>query len=256
MFGSLLISTAHCRILKTFEGKFNHRDAARICVSANPRMFTRTVEGRQFGYDVTILMDCSGSMGDFPADATDYSTIAKAYETLIILAEALHSLPDINLEILAFTADNKYAPGMASSEEDSCNNQIFVLKSFSNPSVGSLPYFPSYHTEYRFSCDNFDIGAIKVASRRLRIHSAASGNRGIMLCLSDGQPSSDISSGTELLKSYVEDLSKVHPILGIGLENPAIDRCYPGGINIKNLSDLSGQVFQDIRIFLNKTAGF
>jgi hypothetical protein len=75
-------------------------------------------------------------------------------------------------------------------------------------------------------------------------------NRKLLIVLSDGQPSSDISTGTEILKSYVEELSRVHPVMGIGLENPYIGQCYPNSVNINNLSELSGQVFTGIRQFL------
>jgi cobalamin biosynthesis protein CobT len=211
-------------------------------------MFTRTVEGRQFSYDVSLLMDCSGSMGDFSPKGRGSERIEKAYESLVILAEALRGLPDINLEILAFTADMRYTPDMPEAWSYSCNNQLFILKSFSNRSVGALPYFPSYHREYNLSRNNFDIGAIKLASVRLRQMPAS--NRKLLIVLSDGQPASDISRSEELLKSYIEELSRVHPILGIGLENPDIEQYYPGGVNINDLSELSSQVFTGIRNFL------
>jgi hypothetical protein len=248
MFGSFLVSTAKSRTLKTFSGKFNHREAAQAVVSVNPRVFTRKEEGRQFGYDVSLLMDCSGSMGDFPAKKEMNTKMGKAYETLVILAEAFRGLPDINLEILAFTADIRFTPGMPVSVDDSCNNQLFILKSFANRSAGALPFFPSYHQNYHLSADNFDIGAIKLSSNRLR--RMPSRNRKLLIVLSDGQPSSDISSGIGILKSYVEELSSIHPVMGIGLENPYIGECYPNSVNIDNLSELSGQVFADIRQFL------
>lgn len=248
MFGSFLISTARCRTLKTYEGKFNHRDVARIATSLNPRMFTRTEEGRQFGYDVSLLMDCSGSMSGFPLKGRSDSRMVKAYETLVILTEALYGLSDINLEILAFTADTRYEPGMYSAYSDSCNNQLFILKSFTSLSVGALPFFPSYHLQYDLSCNNFDIGAIKLASIRLR--QMPSSNKKLLMVLSDGQPASEISHSDELLKAYVKELSHVHPVLGIGLENPDIEQYYPGGVNINDLTELSGQIFTSIRNFL------
>jgi hypothetical protein len=212
-------------------------------------LFTRKVEGRQFGYDVSLLMDCSASMGEFSNDIhTDYSKMDKAYKTLVVLAEALRGLSGINLEILAFTADSQYRPGWPMARNDSCNNQLFILKSFADHTVGALPCFPSYHTEYNLSCDNFDIGAIKLSSRRLR--QMPSTNRKLLIVLSDGQPCSDISCGTRLLKSYVEELSHLHSVIGIGLENPDIGYFYPGGININDLSELSGQVFSGIKDFL------
>jgi hypothetical protein len=250
MFGSILISTAHRRTLKTYEGKFNHREVARIATSLTPRLFTHKTEGRQHGYDVSLLMDCSGSMGCFQLEERSQK-IVKAYETLVVLAESLRGLPDINLEILAFTADNRYEPGMPTSVEDACNSQLFILKPFLNPSVGALPYFPSYHQQYELPYNNFDIGAIKYSSLRLR--KMPSTNRKLLIVLSDGQPASKISYSDELLKSYVTELSQVHPILGIGLENPGIDSYYPGGVNVNDLSELSSQVFSSIRNFLINT---
>ncbi|AEF85035.1 hypothetical protein TREPR_0809 [Treponema primitia ZAS-2] len=248
MFGAFLVSTTHCRTLKTFQGKFNHREVALVAASLNPRIFTSRVTGRQFSYDVSLLMDCSHSMGGFPM-GDGYSTkITKAYETLVIFAEALQGLPDINLEILAFTADSSYTPGMAHARFDSCNNQLFVLKSFANLSSGALPYFPSYHFWYGIARNNFDIGAVCLASRRLRQMPPT--NRKLLIVLSDGIPASNIARGTHLLKSYIEEVSRIHPVLGIGLENPAISRCYPGGINLNNLDELKDRVFQDIQHFL------
>ena len=249
MFGSFLISTSRDRVLKTYAGRFNHRDVVHAVSSPNPRIFTREVKGRQFGYDVSLLMDCSGSMGAFSTDIhTCLEKIDMAYKTLVILAEALRGLSGINLEILAFTADSQYKPGWPRSKDDDCNNQLFILKEFTDNSVGALPYFPSYHREYHLPQNNFDIGAIKLSSRRLRL--MPSDNRKLLIVLSDGQPSSSIACGAELLKSYVEELSYIHPIMGIGLMNPFIERCYPGAINIMNLSELSGHIFSGIKAFL------
>ena len=102
--------------------------------------------------------------------------------------------------------------------------------------------------EYHLAHVNFDIGALKLSSRRLR--QMPSDNRKLLIVLSDGQPSSEISRGTRLLKSYVKELSRIHPIMGIGLDNPAIERCYSGGMNITNLSELSGHIFNGIKSFL------
>jgi hypothetical protein len=77
-----------------------------------------------------------------------------------------------------------------------------------------------------------------------------SDNRKLLAVLSDGQPSSEIASGAGLLKSYVTELSRIHPIMGIGLKNPFIEKCYPGGMNIMNLSELSGHIFNRIKSFL------
>jgi len=251
MFGSFLISTSRCRILKTYAGKFNHRDVVHAVSSSNPRIFTREVKGRQFGYDVSLLMDCSGSMGEFSSDIhTCSSKIDMAYKTLVILAEALHGLSGINLEILAFTADQQYKSGWSKAKHNRCNNQLFILKAFNDNSVGALPYFPSFHKEYDLPRNNFDIGAIKLSSRRLRL--MPSDNRKLLIVLSDGQPSSEISHSTELLRSYVEELSHIHPIMGIGLENPLIENCYPGAMNITNLSELGGHIFNGIKAFLIK----
>jgi len=255
MFGIFLISTSRSRLLKTFAGKFNHRDVSHVASSPNPRIFTRRIEGRQFGYDVSLLMDCSGSMGGFSNDILKgCSKIEKAYKTLVILAEALHGLSGINLEILAFTADSQFKPGWSVSKCKDCNNQLFILKSFNDHSTGALAYFPSYHTEYNFSRNNFDIGAIKLSSRRLR--QMPSDNKKLLIVLSDGQPSSEISCGTDLLKSYVEELSRIHPIMGIGLNNPDIDKYYPGGININDLSELNGLISNSIKNFLVKQTKF
>ena len=249
MFGSFLISTSRCRVLKTYAGRFNHRDVAHAVSSPNPRIFTREVKGRQFGYDVSLLMDCSGSMGEFSKDIhTCSSKIDMAYKTLVILAEALHGLSGINLEILAFIADGQYKPGWSRLKIDERNNQLFILKAFTDNSAGALPYFPSYHSEYSLYKNNFDIGAIKLSSRRLRL--MPSDNRKLLIVLSDGQPSSSIACGAGLLKSYVEELSHIHPIMGIGLRNPFIERCYPGGMNIMDLSELSGHIFNGIKTFL------
>jgi cobalamin biosynthesis protein CobT len=251
MFGSFLISTSRCRVLKTYAGKFNHRDVVHAVTSSNPRIFTREIKGRQFGYDVSLLMDCSGSMGNFSGDIhTCSSKIDMAYKTLVILAEALHGLSGINFEILAFTADSQYKPGWSRAKHDRCNNQLFILKAFNDNSIGALPYFPSYHRDYDLPQNNFDIGAIKLSSRRLRL--MPSENRKLLIVLSDGQPSSEISHGTALLRSYVEELSHIHPIMGIGLENPLIEKCYPEAVNLTDLSELGGHIFNCIKAFLIK----
>jgi hypothetical protein len=135
-----------------------------------------------------------------------------------------------------------------------CNkdNVIYELKSFSEKGVGIIPYFYDIVSYFDLCCENFDIAAIKVASSRLLRH--PSGNRKLLMVLSDGMPCCRNNASERILSDYVLHVSEKHPIFGIGIENPHIMSLYPHSVNVSNLSTLGTEVLSTIRQFILRDA--
>jgi hypothetical protein len=171
---------------------------------------------------------------------------------MIILAEALKSLPRIYFEVLAFTADSYLDLGTHNLLACANDNVIYELKSFSEKGVGIIPDFYDIAMEYKLLAENFDLAAIKVASSRLLANPTR--NRKLLIVLSDGTPCCRNNSSEKILADYVWHTSRKHPVFGIGIQNSRITSLYPHAVNVTDLSALGTEVLSTIRQFILRDA--
>jgi cobalamin biosynthesis protein CobT len=246
LFSRILISTKRSRSLQTFQGTFNSRKTHRLISSPTPRLYTTTIPGQTAGYDVSILVDSSGSMNE--CDSHYISKFQYAMQAMMILSESLHHLPGINLEVLAFTADRYFNVPRGKATACPGDNVIYTLKAFHQRSTGDIPSFHEFARHNDLLCNNFDLAAVKVASRRLLSYNTR--NRKLLIVLSDGYPACENNSSPPLLRSYLLELSKRHPIFGIGIQNSGITSLYPYAENITDLGCLQSVVLGRLREFI------
>ena len=190
LFSRILISTKRSRSLQTFQGSFNSRKAHRLISSPTPRLYTTTIPGRISGYDVSILVDSSGSMNE--SDSHSISKFQYAMQAMIILSESLKNIPGINFEVLTFTADRYFNVHKRKAIACPGDNVIYPLKAFHNRSTQYISSFYEFARRHDLLCNNFDLAAVKVASRRLLSYNT--GNRKLLIVLSDGYPACDNNS--------------------------------------------------------------
>ena len=250
LFSSTLVSIRKTRTYSTFSGRFDSRHASRTVTSLSPRVFTQKVPGVIHSYDVSILLDISASMKSYEGGSEP--KILTASKAMIVLAEALKGLPRISFEVLAFTADNYLDLVARRMLGCSGDNVVYELKSFSEKRLGIIPTFYDAVREYELCAENFDLAAIKVASARLLRH--RSGNRKLLIVLSDGTPCCRNNASVEVLRDYIRHVATRHPIFGIGIANPYIGQLYPHAVNVCDLTTLGSEVLTTIRRFLLATA--
>jgi hypothetical protein len=242
LFSSTLFSMSKKQTVSTFYGRFNARRVAQTLTSFNPRVFTVTRQKPTLTYDVSVLVDSSGSM-----KGKQFTT---AVQAMIVLAKALIGIRNVTLEVLGFTADSYLDLSYRKVLPCCPDNVVYVLKSFSQTDVGGIPFYHKLANHYDLLHNNFDLAAIKVASARLLAQTT--GNRKLLIVLSDGQPSCHATSSAKVLKRYVEYISCKHPIFGIGIDNPSISKIYPRSVDVKDMSTFGTEVLTTIRKFLLK----
>jgi hypothetical protein len=236
-FNSVLFSTKHAFNVESYEGKFNSRRVTRLVTSFAPRVYTHKVQHSVKNYDISILLDCSGSMGSLNANLK-----SKAYNSLIMfttIAKALSKVQGINFELLGFNSGNTFRHGSRAYDER-LTLFLYEVKKFTEPFVENSIYkfISAWHDG---PVDNFDVGAITLAASRLKKHNAQTGNNNLLIVISDGSPCSAISRDPVLLKTTINILSKEVNIFGVGLKARGIGKFYP---NSKNMD--SGVLYQGV----------
>jgi cobalamin biosynthesis protein CobT len=263
MFERILLSEQQSRDLITFSGKFTARRAAHVLAKPiNPRVYQQTTRHDDIGFDISILLDMSGSMGCLQVQKVNpdgfvtyraYDTFAKIYPVMVTLAHSLSGIKGVNLEILGFSADiafHKYGNFFDCSKHEGANN-IYVIKPFDalnlddrlNRLTGLAKTTDLFH-------QNFDIGALKIAASRLARYSSSTGNRRLLIVLSDGQPASSHTRGIHSTKLVIQELESQLNIFGIGLGSHSVEALYSNSVVVADLS-------QDLlEVILNRLCQF
>jgi len=215
----------------------------------NPHVFKMRKDREEMDTSVSILIDCSGSMGD---------RIKLAKSTAIVLAECLEG-SGIHYEIAGFT--NWWTGGEAHREK-----------------AQEIPYGEEYHRvdglvmylfkEYRETlreakpalstiadvplADNSDRDAVLWMHERLKQRPE---KRKVLVVLSDGVPCNSkhkVSFGdlSIALEEAVKEVSKTVECIGIGIQTGAVGRFYPKNVVVNDLTDLSGTVLKELSSLL------
>ena len=169
----------------------------------NQRVFKQREENDCLDVAVSVLMDCSGSMGG--------RKIVIAGHSLVLLNELLRPMR-IPYELLGFT--------------DSRRAVLYIYKGFTDraPYKDKLIEYIAQST----NCmrNNADADAIMFTARRLAQQKT---KRKLLIVLSDGQPAGgnegDIAAGTKQVISRLEEQSTIEPY-GIGIQNMSIESLY------------------------------
>jgi hypothetical protein len=241
MFESLLYNVKRERTYKTFNGVLNRKELYRIKTTiADPRIYNYKIKSMIKGYDIVILVDNSGSMGKGGAGMTK---IAMAHRMVVVLANALNGIKDIQYEISAYSSGVSYYTDNKINYD--YNNVYVIIKDVKNDLAGIDTYLAA--SPYILD-QNFDYGAIKIAYNRLMAMSTD--NKKLLIVLSDGTPSSYIETGMEIerLKECVKEIELYVKVVGVGIFDRGVENIYTNHVVIQREEEFTDRVYNAIRM--------
>jgi hypothetical protein len=227
-----------------------HTAALHRITLGDDRAFRRKQVNHSKDTAVTLLVDCSGSMG------------GSKFQTAMLAAYALSLTLDrvgIKHECLGFTTGNDY-----DLYEEIKKEQDRTGLSFSRHEPLYMPIFKQFEervtpqVKARFAvaerqislANNIDGESVEVAAGRLMQRRET---RKILIVLSDGQPNfyGDTRAGAQHLKKVVKELPKkgVEPI-GIGIEDRSVKSYYPKFVVLDDVEQLPAQVMKELQTIL------
>ena len=222
--------------------------------TGDDRIFRRKLEVKAVETAVTLLIDCSGSMG------------GSKFETAIAAGYALSMTLDrikVPHEVLGFTTTDGSKSYYAEIEVETER----IGDRFSRVEPLNMPIFKGWNermtapVKKRFAAaeetvdlrNNVDGESIEVATQRLLKRPE---RRKILIVLSDGEPSF-VTTTHGLAKKHckhaVEMAEKMGvETIGIGIMSDAVKAYYPKHVVLKKLEDLPGAVMGELKKILIK----
>jgi len=245
MFERILLTPKSTHGRYETSGVFVPRRAAHVVTSKTLRVFRPPIRHLETGFDVTLLLDMSGSMDDLKrafyhnrltgeVKQLEYdSGMGYLFPVLLVLAEALNEIKGINLEILGYTADCRLIPDEVGygfyDEKSPGSNIVYIIKSFTDKNTGvRMERLSGICSNPMFSAWNYDIGALKTAYSRLKAYSSS--NRKLLIVLSDCMPNSshipDQETAVRLTRNTIAEMEKYIGVFGIGIYTDAVKQLY------------------------------
>lgn len=231
-------------------GRINPSSVARL-FSGDVRVFRKKIERRTQDYDVSIVIDCSGSMSNHSDGMT---RIEAAMLSAYAIGSALEAI-GINFEIIGFTS--KSAP----IREDVRGIAEKAGIRYSRTGALFMPVFKSFEENWTSDVwrrlamyiiddgplrENADGECVMIAAKRLAVQ-PASGKA--MLVLSDGQPSChgahghDSAAQSNHLKRVVREIMDAGiKVFGVGIQSACVKEYYPNHAVLTNIKKLPTEV--------------
>ena len=241
-------------------GRVHASSLHRLAVG-DSRVFYKKEEHHSKDTAVTLLVDCSGSMGG--------SKIKIACEAAYALSAVLERI-NIKHEVIGFTTWGYHGeiPGFG--------RKVIRLEmekagfEFSRWEGLWMPVFkgfderltPTIKSRFAFMAtaaggfgdrlnNNVDGECVEIAARRLDQQRAA---RKVMIVLSDGAPCAqgDLYAQTAYLIKVVKQIenSKSMEIVGIGIKDRSVERFYKNNVVLNDINQLPTQVMSELRRIL------
>ena len=235
-------------------GRINPSSLARLYVG-DTRVFRRKVEHRSKSFDVTLLIDCSGSMHHGTGSLSRFQT---AMVAAYAMGDTLHRI-GVNFEILGFTTKPHTGEwGETCRKEMSSHGITFgridwlympIFKSFEErwgpkqmERIGA-----AFHTE-DFLRENVDGESVQIAAQRL----AGQRSEGKMLIvLSDGAPACHTYDRTALNRHLSKSIKSAEragiKVIGVGIDTDSVSRYYSDYIVLNDVTKLPTELVEQIQ---------
>lgn len=235
-------------------GRINPSSLARLYVG-DTRVFRRKVEHRSKSFDVTLLIDCSGSMHHGTGSLSRFQT---AMVAAYAMGDTLHRI-GVNFEILGFTTKPHSGEwGETCRKEMSSHGVSFgridwlympIFKSFEErwgpkqmERIGA-----AFHTE-DFLRENVDGESVQIAAQRL----AGQRSEGKMLIvLSDGAPACHTYDRTALNRHLSKSIKSAEragiKVIGVGIDTDMVSRYYSDYIVLNDVTKLPTELVEQIQ---------
>ena len=240
-------------------GRLNAGALSRLVVFNDEAVFKRKHTSMTKDVAVSLLIDCSGSMGGYK--------IRTAIESAYAFASVLGRM-GIPFEILGFTTGENVQhllylndPGAACALDDYIQSvgrektrlsslKIYVLKEFKkrfgySEKLGMASMIYSGQKN-----NNVDGESVMIAVKRLMQQKAA---RRILMVLSDGNPTvvGARFAADKHLKDTVEKVGKMGvECIAIGINSEAVKRFYPKYVILRNVDELPTRVIGELETLL------
>lgn len=232
-------------------GRINGNSLSRLFVG-DARVFKKKVEHRTQDYDVSIVIDCSGSMNSRSGDLTrQQSAMIAAYT----IGSALDAI-GVNFELIGFTTKEGKIP-----HREVADAEDKIGRRYSRTGVLFMPIFKSFDEQWspevwrrlavftistRYMQENADGECVMIAAKRLM---AQKSSGKAMLVLSDGQPScygecgGDMRAQSGHLRKVVNELTEAGiKTFGIGIQSDAVRSFYPNHAVLTDIRKLPEEV--------------
>lgn len=235
-------------------GRINPSSLARLYVG-DTRVFRRKVEHRSKSFDVSLLIDCSGSMHHGTGSLSRFQT---AMVAAYAMGDTLHRI-GVNFEILGFTTKPHSGEwGETCRKEMSSHGVTFgridwlympIFKSFEErwgpkqmERIGA-----AFHTE-DFLRENVDGESVQIAAQRL----AGQRSEGKMLIvLSDGAPACHTYDRTALNRHLSKSIKSAEragiKVIGVGIDTDMVSRYYSDYIVLNDVTKLPTELVEQIQ---------
>jgi hypothetical protein len=210
------------------EGRIHSKNLYRLCTGVdNPRVFKQKNQPiLKQDSAVSILMDCSGSMGR--GEGSKYYTAAAC---CIAMSETLTSLR-ISHEILGFSEDYGLLHYLFKPFDSRRMNRDKLLKAFSASNI-------------KQDC-NADGESILWAAERLYLRKE---KNKMLMVLSDGQPAGDFTgNGRWYLREVCKRIEASEiDLIGIGIKTTTPRKYYKNCEVVQNIQDLDEVLFKTLK---------
>jgi cobalamin biosynthesis protein CobT len=198
--------------------------------AAQPAVFKKSIHGKvKLDSAVTLLVDCSGSMG-----MTDrYDKYAIAAASAASLAQVVSGLR-VKHEVLGFTEHRGWS-------------ELFIFKEFAERNLTPEQLINRFSSALVTQDHNTDGEQLQIAAERLMEIDVQ--NR-VLIVLSDGRPAGRFhGNGLWYAKRVAEDIEKHSPIhlAGIGICDSAVKRIYKNCQVIHNMQQLAPAVLEVLK---------
>jgi cobaltochelatase CobT len=236
-------------------GRINSSSLARLTVG-DPRVFRRLEETRSKNYDVTLLIDCSGSMSSSTSGSmTRFST---AMVAAFGLGETL-SRVGVNFEILGFTTKPHSSAWTSECKKASAKYDVRfgridwiympVFKSFDERwTPTTMGRLAAAFADASFLRENVDGECVQIAAQRLL---AQKSEGKLLIVLSDGAPACNTSDYTSLrthLRRSVQSVQRAGvKVVGIGIDTNVVKSFYDEHIVLNDVRKLPTEVVDQLQ---------
>lgn len=237
------------------KGKLSSVNLYRL-VTNDDHVFKKKIEHKTRDIAVSLVIDCSGSMGG--------SKIQTAMCSAWVLADVLQRL-GVDCEIIGFTTDD-----IENAHDQELYNDMIeenrkgrewdrveplrmpVFKAFSEKfTIDVKKRMASYPRVQSAMWSNIDGESVQIAYERLTRHASKGKGKGkMMIVFSDGQPAGGVD-GAKLnrhLKTVVKRIeSEGTNIVGVGIMTNSVQQFYRKNVKLDNVADLPGIVLGQLR---------
>lgn len=232
-------------------GRINSNSLSRLFVG-DVRVFKKKVEHRTQDYDVSIVIDCSGSMNSSSGGMSRQEAAMMAAYTIGSALDAI----GVNFELIGFTTKE-----CKLNHTEVTKAESKVGKRYSRTGAIYMPVFKSFDElwspevwrrlamftiDSRHMQENADGECIMIAAKRLM---AQKSSGKAMIVLSDGQPScygecgGDTRAQGNHLRKVIKEITEAGiKTFGIGIQSEAVRHFYPQHAVLTDIRKLPEEV--------------